>query len=686
MNLPCTYLPPQKRGPLKRAPPSPPQRSHRPPVVLQQAAPLYPPTSSLHTPVGGVDRDSGLDDIVKSLTLIVKLDESGQVDHIRNFGASNGLHMIARDADDLLDAPDMLISDEFSMTATTCLPDVHTLPSESEQCEMVAFYFDYYRTIFPVVDRLQLTAYLEGAKSGQHLFVAHSFFAFVWPNLRRRQCASMTTEDQAANVHLHRARQLLHSAILGPPSLEKVIGLLLLARAEAGVSGCNVWQTSGIAIRMALDMGLHLDLERFPVLKQMSHIEICRYRMVWWCAYLIDRALSVRLGRPVTIREDDYCCPLPRADPALPEEYGMLDTFATYLRLLQIQGRALQSVNRIKRRQQLPLDLPELHDALESWFAALPPHLKFDCMSQSSHAYDNFTLYLNLEYYVTVIVLYRPFMAAPAVAQRSPLACQYATMCFASAKAILYILFKARAQRLLDMLTSMVCFALSTSCTVISYIAKEDPAQREQALRYLECFLEIYKSVSPGWPMAQTREALFQNLYNSMTADTAMQEDEPASRSDIPYTISASSSSTTAAPYAPGQPDTAVIPSAEPQYSNSNTLPPISESNWCATHTHLPPVRHGSYPRLHTGGSHSPSSCNQCLTDCEYSGRYAAVVSPTSSTTGSQSAYSTPPMHPTPPKPGISHHLLAATEVMSGGHNVDHYCPLPPLPPLNQQR
>lgn len=68
------------------------------------------------------------------------------------------------------------------------------------------------------------------------------------------------------------------------------------------------WKWLGKAIRCAQDLDLHLEV------RMRSRVEADMRRRVWWAVYIMDRTLSLEIGRPFMI--DDAEC-----DVALPEPY-----------------------------------------------------------------------------------------------------------------------------------------------------------------------------------------------------------------------------------------------------------------------------------------------------------------------------------------------------------------------------
>jgi hypothetical protein len=87
----------------------------------------------------------------------------------------------------------------------------------------------------------------------------------------------------------------------------RVLFLTSLALFEMNLKSA-AWTWLGKALRSAQDLDLHLEVGL------RSRVEADMRRRVWWAAYILDRTLSLDLGRPFLI--DDADC-----DVALPEPY-----------------------------------------------------------------------------------------------------------------------------------------------------------------------------------------------------------------------------------------------------------------------------------------------------------------------------------------------------------------------------
>ncbi|KAJ3946298.1 uncharacterized protein N0V96_004658 [Colletotrichum fioriniae] len=113
------------------------------------------------------------------------------------------------------------------------------------------------------------------------------------------------------------------------------------------------WMTLGQAVRIAQGIGLHVEKDK----NNSRHtVETETRRRVWYSIYVLDRLLSLQLGRPAAVHEDDFNVPLPsrRADSEIEweathmeppvEETSGGDYFLAVIGFSQILGRALREV------------------------------------------------------------------------------------------------------------------------------------------------------------------------------------------------------------------------------------------------------------------------------------------------------------------------------------------------------
>ena len=117
------------------------------------------------------------------------------------------------------------------------------------------------------------------------------------------------------------------------------------------------WYMLGTAIRMAQDLGLHRSCSHWRILPQ-AEIET-RHRLFYAC-YVLDRWLSARAGKPLTILDRDFDTPMPSNN-----EY---QAFAIMIKLSEILGRVLKALYAPKAKHanaNAGLDDPTVIDAFD---------------------------------------------------------------------------------------------------------------------------------------------------------------------------------------------------------------------------------------------------------------------------------------------------------------------------------
>lgn len=97
----------------------------------------------------------------------------------------------------------------------------------------------------------------------------------------------------------YHARTLLHADLQnGRCNIPTIQALLLISAQECGAGNCTqAWMYSGVAFRLAEDLGITIDARKYAgnVLLTDEDIEI-RNRLFWSC-YIWDKMISLYMGR-----------------------------------------------------------------------------------------------------------------------------------------------------------------------------------------------------------------------------------------------------------------------------------------------------------------------------------------------------------------------------------------------------
>ncbi|KAL2755317.1 hypothetical protein ACRALDRAFT_1082402 [Sodiomyces alcalophilus JCM 7366] len=168
------------------------------------------------------------------------------------------------------------------------------------------------------------------------------------------------------------------------PSVGAVQAMLLMAYEGFGANQDSVlWMYLGLAIRMAVDLGLHTmvgiryqgekgesaaaatgaDADRDPhnsphregAPSHDEQTEIEQERLdTFWAVFMLDRVISSGTGRPVTFRDDDFEFDLP--PPAIDPVSGWPAPFPSLLRIVHLYGRVSDVLNNIHDAKDLTKD------------------------------------------------------------------------------------------------------------------------------------------------------------------------------------------------------------------------------------------------------------------------------------------------------------------------------------------
>lgn len=206
--------------------------------------------------------------------------------------------------------------------------------------------------------------------------------------------------------YFKRARTLVSCSLFQKGSIELVQALLLMGQyLHASLELDNSWTIIGLAIRMAQGLGLHLDVSK----STLTIIDQEIRKRVWWGCFVIDRILSMKLGRPPTINDsqditvglplpvdDEYITDgsgeLPSQPAGIPSKLAFVNYVIHQCRLLERICKTLYSGDLVNVSGQGQLDISELlaltiqlDGKLTSWLQTLPPHLQFDSQVPGWH-------------------------------------------------------------------------------------------------------------------------------------------------------------------------------------------------------------------------------------------------------------------------------------------------------------
>lgn len=184
-------------------------------------------------------------------------------------------------------------------------------------------------------------------------------------------------------------------------TLETVqIYLLLSVFSQHMPDGTSIWQTTGLAIRTAVTLGLHRKPYKSVREQQMNPSDYQKFQLdlrarVFWSAYSLERINGIVLGRPFGISDIDIDVPLPEHHPGIPVACHVF-------KLRRIQSNICSFVYKPIPLMEMQEDIDstrvsivlELNDWMSTFPAKKQPISRFETFNWCSVSYHNSMLLL----------------------------------------------------------------------------------------------------------------------------------------------------------------------------------------------------------------------------------------------------------------------------------------------------
>lgn len=317
------------------------------------------------------------------------------------------------------------------------------IPSLGKSREMFTVYFDVCIATYRLIHRPTVESWLEKVTHNVQ-FNRHLSFG-----LGRAKAAVVLAVLAVASLHEEKTRgnsgfSPVNEVTMHSPSDELFSEAARLTQTETGIPKLEsaqsrliqvlyllqssrfnqAWYTFGQSLQIISALGLHRrdDRKRAPTPQKRDYIdEQCRKR-TFWVAYILDKYLSVVLGRPQHYHDDDIDQDLPDAvnDEDMTSsgprpnntEDCHLDALVFHAKYAQIAARISREVYSIK---PVPdhVRLAASHRLaaeLRQWRASLPPFLGAINPSSLIPTFRRQATALKLSYCHAVMLAHRPFL------------------------------------------------------------------------------------------------------------------------------------------------------------------------------------------------------------------------------------------------------------------------------------
>ncbi|KAH6871222.1 c6 zinc finger domain-containing protein [Thelonectria olida] len=318
-------------------------------------------------------------------------------------------------------------------------PSDSLFPSLATAKTFIEAYFQHTHISFPLLHRPSFLAIVDRIYSEPNFYEANPFDAFVFDMVLTIGSSNFNRfEDKSVNssVYFTMAQSKI-TTIATRPSLESLKVVLLISQhgifSNLRETNASIWHLTGLGARMCFELGLHLerkhperDLANPPQPHQVSLEEEMRKRC-FWCLYNLDRIVSITLGRPVIIRDEEIDVTMPshldddffgvdqpiQVHAPMSSEPSEISPFLHLIRIRRLSGQILSQMYIFRRHSHIPLEEKRclrcrLHGEVNAWRQDTE---RLHLPSMESRGY--MSSFLSKEWYTAVynnaiLLLYRP--------------------------------------------------------------------------------------------------------------------------------------------------------------------------------------------------------------------------------------------------------------------------------------
>ncbi|CCK71270.1 Cha4p KNAG_0G02130 [Huiozyma naganishii CBS 8797] len=251
--------------------------------------------------------------------------------------------------------------------------------------------------------------------------------------------AAMVTDElhEKSEVYYHRAKQIVLTKVFqlvdrslaestSSSKLAIIQTLLCLAFYDvASAENSMAWYLSGLAFRIAHEIGLHLSPEAWNHVyeDELSKMDFAVRSRIYWGCYLADHLISVLFGRSTSLRMSNSTVPetfeLPDIETGI-EDYifnpGVPLSMANPLKKLIVLSRVSEifatkifiQTETIERRSG---HLIKFNTEMTNWRQSLPKGIKWNKKTlKELDKFDPTTMYVWLHFYIVLISYNKPFI------------------------------------------------------------------------------------------------------------------------------------------------------------------------------------------------------------------------------------------------------------------------------------
>ncbi|KAI1079373.1 N-terminal binuclear Zn cluster-containing protein [Whalleya microplaca] len=277
-------------------------------------------------------------------------------------------------------------------------PVYRQLPPKPEALSLLKDYFDNFNCMFPLFHQptfmhLVERQYSNDPYQGSGWWASLNVAFAIAHRLRVMSNLVPQEEDEKSWGYMKNAMGVLPELMLRNTDLLSVQALLGMASFMQGTPNPQPsFLLVAAAIRLSHSIGLHKRGSGF----NLNPIEIEQRKRVFWIAYMLDKDLCLRSGRPPAQDDDDMNVELPDADPVdnignipLADGKGKMNLFRAMAELTVIESQVYRRLYSTKAAKlsdgELLQTIGELDKALETWKDNIPIDFRPEHEIKASH-------------------------------------------------------------------------------------------------------------------------------------------------------------------------------------------------------------------------------------------------------------------------------------------------------------
>ncbi|RDW93348.1 transcription factor domain-containing protein [Aspergillus mulundensis] len=421
--------------------------------IAQQPGVLLEQAQALNTKYEDNDSDSGEEDeaekdVIEQISHRIGTLKIAGDGHLRFFGATSNLNLVDVSATQQRQRPDARTVRHDGQDILNHLRVGQSVDQALED-HLLELYFTWQNTSTYVVDK---EMYYTARQKWREEFDDTPFYSEVLTNAMcsigsafeaRYHPTFITFPKSLSEFFADRAKALLEIE-LDSPCVATVQALVILSCHEgASNRDARGWLYSGMSMRLAFDLGLHLDMTPYVERGDMSAFEADVRRIAFWGSYVADHFWGFYLGRPFRMNAGDITVPKPASGLTVGKEgtwrpYGLPANanqeafngalknpnelisrqFAVLWEIISPLGHVLYGCSDIPRHE-LQRYSSRITDDLFAWKANLPSILDIDLADDTTPRLPHL-LMLHLQYHQIVIFTHRPWVSKSYIQPRAP--------------------------------------------------------------------------------------------------------------------------------------------------------------------------------------------------------------------------------------------------------------------------